>query len=229
MERKEKIKIAFFDLDKTILKKDSTIYFIPYFLKRRPLKFLRAISLAPFVLFYILGIVPTEIVKRAYASLFTGLKESELNDIGEGFVKEVLLKRKDELFFKGALKEIERLKSEGYFLVISSASFEFYVSPLGRELGFNSVEGSRLWRHGDKITGKLYGLNNRGAEKKKRIWVRDYFSKLDYDNSRSYSDSISDLPLLNLSGCPVCVNPDKKLLQMAQEKGWEIRHAEDWV
>jgi hypothetical protein len=46
---------------------------------------------------------------------------------------------------------------------------------------------------------------------------------LDLSGSNAYSDSITDLPMLELVGNPVAVNPDRELARVAREREWEVR------
>ena len=57
--------------------------------------------------------------------------------------------------------------------------------------------------------------------------VREWASGrgLDLSHAWFYSDSIADAPLLAEVGHPVCVNPDRKLRRLAQQRGWQIA---DW-
>jgi phosphoserine phosphatase len=52
---------------------------------------------------------------------------------------------------------------------------------------------------------------------------------IDLEASYAYSDSITDLPLLEVVGNPVVVNPDSELAAIAAERGWEVRRFESTV
>jgi hypothetical protein len=47
---------------------------------------------------------------------------------------------------------------------------------------------------------------------------------LDLAGSYAYSDSITDLPMLDLVGHPVAVNPDRELARIARDRDWEVRY-----
>jgi phosphoserine phosphatase len=72
------------------------------------------------------------------------------------------------------------------------------------------------------MTGKPEGNFCFGAEK--RIRLLSFCEKNHYDPAEAwyYSDSVSDLPVFEVVGHPVCITPDKKLTRIASEKGWEI-------
>jgi hypothetical protein len=46
---------------------------------------------------------------------------------------------------------------------------------------------------------------------------------IDLSESTAYSDSATDLPMLEAVGRPVAVNPDRGLAKAARERGWEVR------
>jgi len=58
----------------------------------------------------------------------------------------------------------------------------------------------------------------------KALAVRELAARAGFELEASwaYSDSASDLPLLEAVGHPVAVNPDRELLQVAREHGWEV-------
>ena len=73
----------------------------------------------------------------------------------------------------------------------------------------------------------LAGGNCRGDEKVRRISLLESYPHIDWPNSWVYSDSLSDLPLFQLSGNPVAVNPQRPLRNYARAHGWTILDWED--
>ena len=115
------------------------------------------------------------------AKIFDYITEEDI----EEFVNEVLPK----YYYKDALEEIKYLKEERYTLLLVSASYENYMKKVGENLGFDHVIGTRLGR-----LNELIGDNNRREEKVARIesYLEEIEESIDYENSRSYSDSYRD-------------------------------------
>lgn len=174
-------KYAIFDFDKTITDRDSIKILWQTYGKNMGSKYyLQGISIgASFIGYKFTGnFNPT---KNKMAKIFDYMTEEDI----EEFVNEVLPK----YYYKDALEEIKYLKEEGYTLLLVSASYENYMKKVGENLGFDHVIGTRLGR-----LNELIGDNNRREEKVARI--KSYLEKIeetiDYENSRSYSDSYRD-------------------------------------
>lgn len=174
-------KYAIFDFDKTITDRDSIKILWDTYGKNMGLQYyLQGISIgASFIGYKFTGnFNPT---KNKMAKIFDYMTEEDI----EEFVNEVLPK----YYYKDALEEIKYLKEEGYTLLLVSASYENYMKKVGENLGFDHVIGTRLGR-----LNELIGDNNRREEKVARIesYLEKIEETIDYENSRSYSDSYRD-------------------------------------
>lgn len=174
-------KYAIFDFDKTITDRDSIKILWDTYGKNMGLHYyLQGISIgASFIGYKFTGnFNPT---KNKMAKIFGYMTEEDI----EEFVNEVLPK----YYYKDALEEIKYLKEEGYTLLLVSASYEIYMKKVGENLGFDHVIGTRLGR-----LNELIGDNNRREEKVARIesYLEKIEETIDYENSRSYSDSYRD-------------------------------------
>jgi phosphoserine phosphatase len=105
---------------------------------------------------------------------------------------------------------------------IVSASPQEIVEPLARSLGMTGAIGTRMRVVAGHYTGEIDGPFVYGAGKAEAI--EKLASDLGYDPERSYaySDSVSDLPMMEMVGHPVAVNPDSELERVAHERGWPI-------
>ncbi len=174
-------KYAIFDFDKTITDRDSIkILWQTYGKNMGSQYYLQGISIgASFIGYKFTGnFNPT---KNKMAKIFDYMTEEDI----EEFVNEVLPK----YYYKDALEEIKYLKEERYTLLLVSASYENYMKKVGENLGFDHVIGTRLGR-----LNELIGENNRREEKVARIesYLEEIEETIDYENSRSYSDSYRD-------------------------------------
>lgn len=105
---------------------------------------------------------------------------------------------------------------------IVSASPQEIVEPLARSLGMTGAIGSRGRVVAGHYTGELDGPFVYGAGKVEAIEKLAADRGYDLERSYAYSDSVSDLPMLECVGHPVAVNPDSELEEVAHERGWPV-------
>ena len=84
------------------------------------------------------------------------------------------------------------------------------------------VVGTRAEVVAERYTGQLDGALCHGPEKARRVQELATTRDIDLIRSHAYSDSINDLPMLELVGNPVAMNPDRKLAAIARKRGWQI-------
>ncbi|AXT86206.1 HAD-IB family hydrolase [Aeromicrobium sp. A1-2] len=211
---------AFFDLDKTIIARSSTLAFSrPFYqgglLSRRAV--LRS-AYANFM-FAINGADHDQLEKmRAYMTqMVTGWDV----DVVRQSVAETLHTIIDPLVFEEAVDLIEQHQAAGRDVVIVSASGSEVVGPIGDMLGVDHVIATTLVVDRGRYTGEVdfyaYGPN-------KAVAMRELAAERGYDLaiSYAYSDSETDVPMLEAVGHPFAVNPDKTLRRQAEENGWPI-------
>jgi HAD superfamily hydrolase (TIGR01490 family) len=105
---------------------------------------------------------------------------------------------------------------------IVSASPHEIVEPLARSLGMTGAIGTQGRVVAGHYTGELEGPFVYGAGKVDAIEKLAADRGYDLERSYAYSDSISDLPMMELVGHPVAVNPDSELDSVAHERGWPV-------
>jgi HAD superfamily hydrolase (TIGR01490 family) len=141
----------------------------------------------------------------------------------ERLVEDVILEVIDPYVYAEALDLMELHRSEGRRIYIVSSSPEEVVRPLARHFGVSGVIATRAETGPDgRYTGELefYAYGDGKAEAVRAAAER---SGIDLSRSFAYTDSITDLPLLEAVGNPVAVNPDKELRKAAEERAWPIR------
>ena len=212
---------AFFDLDKTIISKSSSLAL------SRPM--------------YRAGLVTRgQLVRGAYAQLvyaLVGADEKKMDRLKEGMlqltkgwnrdeveqlVEEVLIEVIDPFVYQEALDLMELHRSEGRAIYIVSSSPEEVVRPLARHFGVAGVLATRARIVEGKYTGELefYCYGDAKAEA-----IRELAAErgIDLTTSYAYTDSVTDLPMLQEVGHPVAVNPDRDLRKEAETNEWDIR------
>jgi HAD superfamily hydrolase (TIGR01490 family) len=125
------------------------------------------------------------------------------------------------------LEEVRAHQDEGRPTFIVSAAGHGVVELLANVLDMEGGIGSRYEVSPDgTYTGELVGGLNYGELKiaPMRRFAAEH--DIDLDASWAYSDSVSDLPMLELVGNPVAVNPDVELARIARERGWRTMHFE---
>jgi HAD superfamily hydrolase (TIGR01490 family) len=215
------VEAAFFDLDKTVISKSSSLALT------RPM--------------YRAGLVTrSQLLKGAYAQLvylLLGADERKMDRVKESMlaltkgwergqveqvVREALTELIDPYIYLEALDLMELHRARGRKVYIVSSSPEEVVRPLAERLGQVEVIATRARLEDDKYTGELefycYGEN-------KATMIRDVAEAegIDLSGSYAYSDSITDLPMLEAVGHPVAVNPDRDLRREAERRGWQTR------
>ena len=211
---------AFFDLDKTVIAKASMVAF------GRP--------------FYRAGLLPRTVLIRAlwsqlvYQRMGASAQRIERmrhvvlritkgwdQAIVQQVVSESLHDVIDPIVYDEALQLIRWHQSEGRKVFIVSASTEEIVAPLGGYLGVDEIIATRAQVDTDgKYVGdiEIYAYGPNKALLMKQAAERD---GIDLEASYAYSDSATDLPMLETVGHPVVVNGDRELLRVARQRGWE--------
>lgn len=213
---------AFFDLDKTVIAKASMVAFgKPFYREGLISRRLMVRALWGQLVYMHLGASEEKLarMRESVLALTKGWEQPRIRSIVEETLTDVV----EPIIYAEAAELIERHRAEGRLVVIVSASPAEIVEPLGRHLGVDRVIASRteVDDHG-RYTGEMafYSYGPFKAD-----GMRALAGELDIDlgASYAYSDSATDLPMLEVVGHPVVVNPDRVLGRVAKERGWEVR------
>lgn len=219
---------AFFDLDKTIIAKSSTLAFTRPMFKAGLLSgstLAKAGIAQAYYQAFGAGHDQVERVKEELSGLVKGWSREEVESVVEETVDEVIT----PLVYAEALAIIDQHKRDGRMVVVISASPEEIVRPLCRYLGIQDVIATRSEVDEDgAYTGQIefYAYGPGKAEAMQQMAGT---RGIDLSASYAYSDSATDIPMLKIVGHPVAVNPDATLAELANEKGWEVREFESAV
>ena len=214
---------AFFDLDKTVIAKASVVAFgTPLYqqglISRRTI--LR--GLWGQLVYLHLGADEAKIarMRASMLELTKGWDQGRVQEIVEEALEQIV----EPIIYAEALELINQHHAEGREVVIVSASPEEIVRPLARYLGADRAIASRarLDEQG-RYTGEME-FDAFGPAKASAMHQLASELGIDMEASYAYSDSATDIPMLEMVGHPVAVNPDRELLRTAQEQGWEIRN-----
>lgn len=214
---------AFFDLDKTVIARASMVAF------GRPLYREGLISRTTLVrglcvqLVYLhLGASEHKLarIKNSVLSLTKGWDQIRVDQI----VREGMQAIMGPIVYREAQELIQHHREAGRRVLIISATPEGVVVPLGRYLGVDEVIATRPKVDADgRYTGEL-DFHAYGPYKAEAIRSLAAREGIDLAASFAYSDSYTDRPMLETVGHPVAVNPDRQLLRLARQRGWEVRY-----
>jgi HAD superfamily hydrolase (TIGR01490 family) len=160
--------------------------------------------------------IAAEVRERILGAVM-GVEYDELVALNETIVPKLLARVRPE-----SRKLIELHRRAGRATYIVSASPVELVEPLAQALGMTGGIGTRSEIVDGRYTGELVGPFCYGPGKVQAMRELAAWEGYDLHQCYAYSDSISDLPMLDSVGHPVAVNPDSRLNQIALERGWPI-------
>jgi HAD superfamily hydrolase (TIGR01490 family) len=197
-------KLAIFDVDFTLTKRETLIEFYKFMLKKNPklIIFMPRIILTGIL--YALRVIPLRRTKECFVSFIDGIKEEDM----KLSVKDFYEKKLSKILYKDAVDTMKKLKAEGCRIYLISASAEFYLQELYNIKEVDKVIGTRFLSEEGIHRAKICGENCKGDEKVRRLMevIKKDNIEVDFKNSYMFSDSLSDLPLFNLVGNPYLIN-----------------------
>jgi len=186
------MKLALFDFDGTITKKDTLAGFIQ-FLVGKPAYYLGLFKLSPLLIAYSFKLVPNNVAKEKLISCFVGgMQEKKFKELA----KEYAEKHIDAVTRDEAITRIKWHQKEGHKVVVVSASMECWLKAWCDK---NSIEliSTTLEIKSGKITGKFATRNCHGIEKVNRI--KESYNLNEYKYIYAYGDSSGDKEMLELA------------------------------
>ncbi|HCU97433.1 MAG TPA: HAD-IB family hydrolase [Actinobacteria bacterium] len=211
---------AFFDLDKTIISRSSTLAFAPSFYRHGLINRTQAVRGAFAQLVFRLGGADhqqMEHIKEQLTRLCSGWSVERVTEIVVAHLAETI----GPLVYTEAHGLLRAHREAGRDGFIVSTSGQEMVGPIGAMLGASGIIATQMRHAAGRYTGDLefYAY---GAGKASRI--RELADERGYDLSDccAYSDSFTDLPMLETVGHPHAVNPDRQLRKVATARGWPV-------
>ncbi len=212
---------AFFDLDKTVIAKSSTLAFGRPFYRAGFLGKRTLMKLGFAQLFYVLFGADDQQLERARDELLQlthGWHRTEIEQLVEETITEVA----EPLVYAEALTLIDEHKRNGRRVFLVSASPVEIVRPIGRHIGVTEVIATRIKTDAAGFFLPELELYAMGQGKVDAINAIAVAEGIDLEGSYAYSDSTTDIPMMELVGHPVAVNPERDLRRIAEEREWPI-------
>ncbi len=143
---------------------------------------------------------------------------AELDRLHAQFMREKIA----PILLPKAQRLLDKHRDQGDDLLIITATNRFVTAPIAKALGINDLLATDPEVVDGRYTGQVAGTPcfQDGKVIRLREWLKHYPG--DMQGSYFYSDSINDLPLLELVKNPVAVDPDERLFDHAQKAGWQI-------
>jgi HAD superfamily hydrolase (TIGR01490 family) len=211
---------AFFDLDKTVIAKSSTLAFSKPFFNQGLLN-RRAVLKSAYAqfLFLMSGADRDQMdrMRSHVTNMCTGWDVEQVKSI----VGETLHEIVDPLVFAEAARLIADHKRCGRDIVVVSASGEEVVAPIARALGATHAMATRMVVEDGRYTGEVafYCFGEGKVQAIRELADREGYV---LEHCYAYSDSVTDLPMLEAVGHPSVVNPDRGLRKVAAGRGWPV-------
>ncbi|MBJ93365.1 MAG: HAD-IB family hydrolase [Rickettsiales bacterium] len=212
---------AFFDLDRTLISVSSGHLWFRRERAEGRLSWYGAIEAAVWGTMYTAGLTRSgRGLQRAVRNL-QGESETEMIARSREFYANEIA----HCVSPGAHAVLQRHREAGEKIVLLTSSTNYLAELIGRDLQFDEVLAMRLEAQDDRFTGRIEQLCFGPA----KVQVAEAWALqqgVDLEQCWFYSDSYTDLAMLERVGKPVAVHPDRRLLKTAQRRGWPIQ---DWT
>jgi HAD superfamily hydrolase (TIGR01490 family) len=216
---------AFFDLDRTLISRSSSLSLAPAFHRRGLLRRRdRAKAMVAQLVFVRYGAGTSRVGQTADTGMafLKGLPVETMRDI----VRESLDTAFKPHVYRDALDLVARHRERGEKSFVVSAALQEIVDVLVAELGLDGGRGSTAEVENGVYTGRLVRRLD-GRAKADVVAQLASAGDIELAESTAYSDSAADVPFLEAVGHPVAVNPDRKLRGIAAERGWRVLRFND--
>jgi HAD superfamily hydrolase (TIGR01490 family) len=219
----KKDQVAFFDLDRTIIREISGKAIVRTAWKKGLISMSGIINALYMYILLKAGLRDPEKVIYDMALWVKGLSEGDFDKLCFQTFSDVLL----PAVYPEAITEINTHKSNGVRVIILSSAVDSICRAVSEKLGMDGYICSSLEVSKGYLTGRPAGRLCYGEEKLNRLIGYCIANNTDQSGLWYYSDSISDLPVLSAVGNPVCINPDRALKKEALKRGWKILQWQD--
>jgi HAD superfamily hydrolase (TIGR01490 family) len=213
--------IALFDMDRTLLRVHSGSLFVRHQRQKGQATFGDSLRVGYWLLQYTFGVIDAERAAHKAMEAFKGREERWLWDE----CKELYVAHMHAQVADAGRQAVQLHRERGDFIAIVTGATRYAAQPLADELGIEHVIATELEVTDGLFTGKVHLPMSYGAGKVALAERLASAHAISLDGATFYSDSITDLPLLERVRTPVAINPDARLRRVARKRGWRI---EQW-
>jgi HAD superfamily hydrolase (TIGR01490 family) len=211
---------AFFDLDRTLIRRSSVLALAGTFRRHGLISRLDLVKSALWQVLFAARGASAERVRSAAEEgmkMLNGFSVDALQHL-VGDAMETVLR---PLVYEEPLRLVEHHHARGERVYIVSATLQEIVQHIADDLGFDGAIGSTCEIVDGRYTGRTLRAAH-GVGKANALRELAVAEGFDLGESTAYSDSYSDVPFLEAVGHPVAANPDRKLRRIAAERGWSV-------
>jgi len=213
------MRLAFFDLDRTLLSVNSGTLWVRRELSLGNISKRQAVRAMWWLARYQLGFASGESMVAEAVTHITGVPSVALQERTNVFYKAEVR----NTFRPGALEMVESHRRAGDRLVMLTSSSHFLAELAATELRFDAVLSNRLGIGSDgNHTGLIDGRVCFGEGKLVHARAEAQRSGASVEQAAFYTDSFADLPVMEVVKTPVAVNPDPRLRRHATRRGWPV-------
>ena len=213
--------LAFYDFDGTLVSSNIVTQYA-WYIRQHPSRLTAARKLAK-----LLVSVPVLLGLESYSRRrlnevfyreYRGLREDWLRGKGEELLREVL----GPATYPGARRLVAADRAAGFHAVLVTGSPDFAIQAFAGWFGFERVIANSLVFENGVATGEIVPPVIAGEEKvaAMRRMAGEY--NVGTEHCKAYTDSFSDLPMLEAVGMPAAVNPGRRLRRVADRRGWPV-------
>ncbi|PRP90790.1 Phosphoserine phosphatase [Enhygromyxa salina] len=215
---------AFFDVDHTLIACNSARKWIEYLWRNDKISVAAALRSVWWLVKYRMSVLDYEAVTAEVVSGYAGQSVDELcKEVGAWFHAEI-----EPMICVEGRERVEWHRAQGHLLVLLTSGTFFSVEPLQRILDVPHLVCTQLELVEGKLTGRYHPPSCFGPGKLLAGLAFAENHGIELEQSYFYTDSYSDLPMLERVGHPRVINPDPRLKHWAQSRdiGWEQWHAQ---
>lgn len=224
---------AFFDFDGTLISGYSAVAFLQEQVRRGNLSPRELMELVSAMLSFGLGNLGFSAMMIAASQFLRGVHEDSYASFGEELFRSHIARQ----IYPEARALVEAHLRKGHTVAIISSATPYQVLPSARELGIEHVKCTRLEVDKGYFTGAVIQPTCFGEGKVTAAEELSVEHGVDLEQSFFYSDSDDDIQLLEHIGKPRPLNPNSRLTNIAERRGWPIRRfgsrdkvsPSDWV
>jgi len=210
--------IAYFDMDRTVLRDSSGMLYMRYLWRHGQIGWRSMLLSSWYAAQYKLGLLDFTLVAARLAASVSDSSEEATRALCQRFFDQMMV----NYIAPKAVQRIREHRHRGHGVTLISASTPYVVGPLASHLEITDYLCTHLEIVDGRFTGKIIEPGCYGPGKV--YWAREYARRHNADLAQAYfyTDSCSDLPLLELVGHPVAVNPDPRLKGLAVQRQWPV-------
>ncbi|MDO5033103.1 HAD family phosphatase [Corynebacterium sp.] len=214
---------AFFDVDNTLIQGSSLVAFAFGLAKRRYFKLAEILPIAwKQIKFRVSGSENAGDVAAGRVQALEFVKGRSVADM-VALCEEIVDQSMAHKAYPGTRQLAQMHLDAGQQVWLVTATPVQLAQILAQRFGFTGALGTVAEVKDGKFTGRLVGDILHGPGKKHAVAALATLENLDLERCTAYSDSANDIPMLSMVGTPVAINPDAKLRDVAEERGWLIR------